>query len=635
MAVQKYSDGKSYKVVAFCLSCFANEEQIRFIKVAQKISKEHNCKVVFFSTLSDFYYDDINDMGEKKIFDAIDVARFDAIVVMTESFKKEEDLNAMVERANVAEVPVYAIDKETAGCTNLTYDYRDSFKMVVKHMIEFHNYRRVNFMAGMKGNKFSETRLEAFKEVLEENGMAFEEERVYYGGFWEDPTKEAMEEMLASPLPMPEAIICVNDSMAHTVCDCLKEKGYRVPMDVAVSGFDGIVLEQYHRPRLTTVSCNYGEMIEIVFDMIEKEKEKRDEMLVICNKMQIGTSCGCNGLDVLDSPSEVVKIKYQLYIETRFHNAMNLMVSNLGHEEDLRKVISSIPSYLTLMNYTNLWCCINDDFIRYMTDVHREKEYIGLGRYDSKLRVYRATAQKPIDFDTSISFGDIVPELYEILESGEALMVVPLHLNGATVGYQAVSFDVDNFSYPLFSSYLVNSRYLMETHRNRIHLQDVYMKDALSGLLNRNGFNNIISRIMENNKNKGLLLISMDMDNLKKINDTYGHAEGDEALYNFATILGNVISRGELAARIGGDEFIITLVGDNVQDREKEIVKAIRSKLDEYNETSEKKYQLQASIGHYSGIIQENNLDFFMKRADELMYMDKYCHKMNISDIMA
>ena len=60
-------------------------------------------------------------------------------------------------------------------------------------MIEYHGYRKVNFIAGFPDNTFSDERLAVYKEVLERNGIPYEPDRVYYGGFWSDPTLRAME----------------------------------------------------------------------------------------------------------------------------------------------------------------------------------------------------------------------------------------------------------------------------------------------------------------------------------------------------------------------------------------------------------------------------------------------------------
>ena len=152
----KYSDGKAYKVIAFIFSNFFKDEEQRVMRQVVKECSRHSCKVVFFSTLADFYFNDINDMGEQKIFAAVSVERFDAIVLMSESFKLDEEQLVMVGRAQAAGVPVITVDKSFAGCINLVMDYGNCFREIVEHMILFHGYRRVYYMSGMPDNSFSQ-----------------------------------------------------------------------------------------------------------------------------------------------------------------------------------------------------------------------------------------------------------------------------------------------------------------------------------------------------------------------------------------------------------------------------------------------------------------------------------------------
>lgn len=105
----KYSDGKSYKVIAFIFANFFKDEEQRIMKQVVEKSRLHNSKVVFFSTLADFYFNDINDKGEQKIFAAVSVEQFDAIILMSESFKLDEEQLALVGRAHEAGVPVITV----------------------------------------------------------------------------------------------------------------------------------------------------------------------------------------------------------------------------------------------------------------------------------------------------------------------------------------------------------------------------------------------------------------------------------------------------------------------------------------------------------------------------------------------
>ena len=124
----KYSDGKAYKVVAFIFANFFKDEEQRIMKRAVEESRRHNCKIVFFSTLADFYFNDVNDKGEQKIFSTVSVERFDVIVLMSESFKLDEEQLALAGRAQAAGVPVLTVDKSFEGCINLVMDYGNCFQ---------------------------------------------------------------------------------------------------------------------------------------------------------------------------------------------------------------------------------------------------------------------------------------------------------------------------------------------------------------------------------------------------------------------------------------------------------------------------------------------------------------------------
>ena len=61
---------------------------------------------------------------------------------------------------------------------------------MVRHVVEEHGARRVNMLAGFESHALSEDRVMVYRKVLEENGIAFEEERVGYGQFWEVPARK-------------------------------------------------------------------------------------------------------------------------------------------------------------------------------------------------------------------------------------------------------------------------------------------------------------------------------------------------------------------------------------------------------------------------------------------------------------
>ena len=67
---------------------------------------------------------------------------------------------------------------------------------MVRHVVEYHGMKEINFISGIEGDEISEQRLNIFKEVLDDNDILFEEDRIGYGEFWEGPTFKVMDEFM-------------------------------------------------------------------------------------------------------------------------------------------------------------------------------------------------------------------------------------------------------------------------------------------------------------------------------------------------------------------------------------------------------------------------------------------------------
>ncbi len=637
---KKYSEGHPYKVIAFCLSCFSNDEQQRLIKKVVSECRKHSCKVVFFSTLTDFSYGDINDAGEKKIFQTISVECYDAIVLMAETFMQDEEQTALAKRAEEAGVPVIVVNKHMEYGIQVSFDYKGIFRKIVKHMVEEHGYRTINFMGGVPGISYAEDRLEAFKEVLAENGIMYEPERVFYGYFLEEPTQKAMQEMFESGLSLPEAIICANDNMAFSVCRFLQEKGYRVPEDIAVSGFDAVSFARYNSPSLTTGGSSMDECLHVIFDIIDGQEPEKwiSREICISGEIQMGHSCGCPEPGNVYVIAELMKLREEFRKESRYQWDMNQMVANYGNAENLKDVIYAIPEYMKSLRYKDFWFCANENLVEDAELIQRRHsgKYIDEAcTYTKVMNVlhYHYTEQETaVDFQQQIPFGELIPDRQRQFAENDYFLAVTVHMKGTTAGYAVISFDLDSFWSAQYASFITSFRYLLEMQKAQMKLMRVYMCDPLTNLYNRNGFYQKIQTVMQAAKNLDMSVISLDMDRLKKINDTYGHAEGDKALVALADII-RASTSGEIAARIGGDEFLIVFTGLDIGEHTDEIVCRIKQGIWDYNERNGKEYELHASIGAYTNRIGSHNLDFFLKKADDLMYARKYMHREKRGDI--
>ncbi|MCF8001926.1 MAG: diguanylate cyclase [Halanaerobiales bacterium] len=146
-------------------------------------------------------------------------------------------------------------------------------------------------------------------------------------------------------------------------------------------------------------------------------------------------------------------------------------------------------------------------------------------------------------------------------------------------------------------------------------------KDDLTGISNRKHFMEFLNKIfsMAKRHSQPLSLLMADLDNFKEINDTYGHFKGDECLREVAKILTENIRNEDLAARMGGDEFVVLLPQTQIKEAKK-IANRIKKNVQAID--IKESGSITISIGA-AVIRQEDDIESFLKRADDALYKAK------------
>lgn len=152
-------------------------------------------------------------------------------------------------------------------------------------------------------------------------------------------------------------------------------------------------------------------------------------------------------------------------------------------------------------------------------------------------------------------------------------------------------------------------------------LAELYITDSLTKLYNRAHFDETINMIVKHKRkaDSDFILVLVDIDHFKSINDTYGHQAGDEALVSVAKTLKSSLRDNDLVARWGGEEFVIMLK-NMATDEAKVIVEKIRANIE--NSTIKENIKVTASFGLSKYIIGEDSKEIF-KRADDALYEAK------------
>lgn len=185
--------------------------------------------------------------------------------------------------------------------------------------------------------------------------------------------------------------------------------------------------------------------------------------------------------------------------------------------------------------------------------------------------------------------------------------------------------DLQSKDVPTFQVFANQVAVAIENSHLFSQIQTLAIIDDLTGLYNRRGFFTLAEQQIKlaSRLNHSILLVFLDMDKLKHINDEFGHQQGDLALIDVAYLLKQSFRNSDVVARIGGDEFVVLAINANGGDATV-LINRLRKKMAELNNSSTKPYHISLSIGTSAwlpgGPI---NLDELLARADAQMYQHK------------
>jgi diguanylate cyclase (GGDEF)-like protein len=165
---------------------------------------------------------------------------------------------------------------------------------------------------------------------------------------------------------------------------------------------------------------------------------------------------------------------------------------------------------------------------------------------------------------------------------------------------------------------------LAEMVDREISLMALATMDELTGLFNRRGFHEVARHVLAlcGRHGETATLISIDLDGFKAINDTFGHAEGDEVLRKFSSLLLKHFRASEIVARLGGDEFCILASGATAAQMEQSLVRLTNQYAD--SELAKKHPELSWSCGYTEfDYKSDTSIDQLVENADKQMYWAK------------
>lgn len=567
---------------------------------------------------------------EYKLLEVIPFDKFDGIIFDEEAITIDGMVEKLVAKIKEkATCPVISVSSYMKGFYNLCFDDVAGIDLIVKHMYDHHGCRRIGFMSGPMWHKDGVKRYHAFKATMKALGLPEEGAGIFEGDFWYNKAKEAAEFFAGEGKELPEVIICANDYMAMALCQELKRRGHRIPEDILVTGFDGIEDGQLYIPRLTTIDRRRDDTAVQAVAMIDNiiKGQEYPEITYIPPRLISGDSCGCTKADLT---VEIERLNTNAEQSISVHYYLGDIIGatlKMNIVESISELERSFADYAVNFGGYRSFCVMTYVDENGKTSIEKGMSAPTHKVYPSIL-VDRYGDYKGVERNI-ISTDDFLPT--ESVDEPRIVYVTSMHCGDRCFGYSSISMTgtgaFNEFYYVWIATLAVAMESLLR-HNNIgeliTNLEYTSIRDGLTGLYNRRGFelrSDEAAKCMKKGSTACAMVI--DMDGLKRINDRYGHAEGDIAIKNLADIIGTVFKDKAIAGRTGGDEFYV-FVPECTEDTAAIFKKQFYFLLSDINNNMDKPYELSASFGTFvHEITPAYNVEELLRIADERMYAEK------------
>lgn len=625
---------RNKKIIAVCVARIQDDATNDYITALNEVVSGAGYGVFVYNTSTVLDNDNANADARFYVYSLMDYSVIDAVVICEETIQNEMVIQTIIQNANNFSVPVIIIGESREGCINIKFNQEKGFDAMVRHMVEEHHLTRLHFMAGMRNNAFSDRRLEVFKQILNENNLLFDDSMVSYGDFWSGPAEEATEKIVASG-NLPEAIICANDKMAIAVCGVLCKHGIKIPEQVAVTGFDGIQEINFSSPRITSASCEPGDIAKKTLEVLQnlEHLKNKTESFYVSARLALAESCGCKDKEPVDASRYLNSLNDRFYLYQDEAVKLSELIPKIHRCDSVDQVVEQLQN----ANFYDMCCIMEKNFLAEEVNPgeYSKEQTVGFDREMLLLYDCNDADFKPYPF----RLNKVIPSLEYCLDNNRVIIFTALQHMGIPMGYVSFFFQHLDHTQGSRVTQIVNAlnsalggyRNMRYRHFLMQQIEEMYRIDTLTGLYNRRGFASAYQKLLETEReDTRLTIILADLDRLKYINDTFGHKEGDFAIRAVAEALENVCPEGAVFTRFGGDEMLAVCP---CRIEPEDVRKAFTDYFEKFNAKANKPYEVSASIGIYitdgKDILSFEEL---IEKSDRLMYEEKERHRKKITN---
>lgn len=590
-----------------------------------KEAKKYNVDIFVFMTAGYYISKNEYDIQERNILKFAPLDQMDGIIAVPSTFERGEFRNSIYEMLRNVKCPVVIVREENEEFNCAYTDNQTSMRQIMKHLLEDHGLTKICFQNGQSSNNELDIRYDTYVDEMLKHGISVTEDMICSGDMWTTSGDRAFDAFFSDKDNIPEAVVCANDYMAMGLTRILQDRGYQVPEDVIITGFDNISGWALDVPTLTTIQPDYEQMVikamELLIKGMKGESQNSPQKIPIGGTFIKGESCGCGRRhkDYYKTISERATILLER--ENDQDAVMNNLSIDLGGCDDL----SDLHAVLTSMRTMNP--IVRDHYLCLFGEPgNLLEESNDKACLVHAMRDHWDGGMPMVTFDRK----KILPPMVERIKEPQVFFIKLLHQRHHNFGYSVYQYEDNYFPSRCFVQTNAMISVALENMHRKMELMNLYeerrkssITDILTGLFNRRGLMEKLEPQWPGFIGIKAAFVCIDIDRLKKINDTYGHAAGDFAIRLLGQAIKNTLPENAIGARVGGDEFLVFI--KNVGEYGAEwFLDDMNKELDRLNLEEKRSFTVRASCGYHPFFLTETDtIEGCIQASDKVLYQNK------------
>ncbi|MBR1875480.1 MAG: GGDEF domain-containing protein [Lachnospiraceae bacterium] len=588
--------------------------------------------IIFFSSYEVLEKRSSSEVRETVMIDFAPLENIDVVVIAIGTFAEAARMSIISALQEKYKGPVISLKEKSGGFYGILSGEDRGAGTLVRHLYSVHNAGRICFFEDNSAFRENLRRETYYLDSMEDCGLPVEESFIFRSDAGADRGEQAYEYFFNTLKERPDAVICADDNLARELTNAVIEHGFSVPGDVMVCGFNDSYESREFVPRITTVADDIKEIahetMKMAGDLISGKP--RGKKVIVPAQMHYRESCGCEVADYKDIEDYTRNHYHILDTIEESHVRQSFFSISIDGCESLDAIKSTISENMHLLgNVDEFYLCLlgqRDGDLRYFDTGLSDECTLELAFKNGK-----KLESESFDF----SRKELVPERFSDGKPGIYYLSL-LHNRDKIFGFTALNFleTTDRLDF-FHSDWNMTVGLAINEFYSDMHLKALLKKneensitDFMTGLPNRRGLDKYIEEHWEEWKDGSyeVVFMTVDLDGLKYINDNFGHKDGDWAISAIADIIREEAGKEAIAARTGGDEFLMVLTGN--EETAENVRGRITDRVALLNDTAGKDYPMGASAGFYcTRITDESSYEECLKKSDDEMYKIKEKHR--------